>query len=123
MAERYQHAALVVRGVGPPTGSSAVVGQGLELEGRDVVLTALHRRGDRLELRIVAMTAGATEAVIRGPFDAAWDADLLGRPMGALAVEPGLLRVALGPWEIRTIQLQGTGESLVGERRPEGRMR
>ncbi len=106
MAERYQHAALVVRGVGPAAVGGPSVGDGLELEGRDVVLTALRRRGDRLELRIVAETAGTTEAVIRGAFDAAWDADLLGRPMGALAVEPGRLRVALGPWEIRTIQLE-----------------
>jgi mannosylglycerate hydrolase len=54
----------------------------------------------------VAECAMATEAVIRGRFDAARDADLLGRPLGSLATDDGTLRLALGPWEIRTVQLR-----------------
>jgi mannosylglycerate hydrolase len=119
-AERYQHPPLVVRGAGPDgaarpdgdgtAGSSDAPadGHGLTIEGDGVVLTALRCRGDRLELRIVAESPSATEAVIRGPFDEARDADILGRPMGPLVPEAGQLRVSLGPWEIRTIQLRPT---------------
>ena len=106
-AERYQHAALVVRGTGPASDASPE-GGGLAIDGEGVVLTALRRRGEWLELRVVAETASATEAVVRGSFDEARDADLLGRPMGALASAPGLLRLPLGPWEIRTIHLRST---------------
>jgi len=129
MAERFQHAALVVRGTGPvsdPTlddraAPAAAVGDGggLAVEGDGVVLTALRRRGDWLEVRVVAETAIATEAVIRGPFDDAREADLLGRPMGALASQPGEVRVSLGPWEIRTIHLRATAVGHAGE--PDGR--
>jgi alpha-mannosidase len=115
MAERYQHPALVVRGAGPapdtaanvrsPDGEVTATGRGLAVEGDGVVLTALRRRGEWLELRLVAETAAATEALVRGPFDEARDADLLGRPLGSLASETGVLRVSLGPWEIRTVQL------------------
>jgi mannosylglycerate hydrolase len=115
MAERYQHPALVVRGTGPAAdpdatlrgdGDVPAVGGGLEIEGDGVVLTALRRRGEWLELRLVAETAAATEVVVRGAFDEARDADLLGRPLGSLATETGTLHVALGPWEIRTVQLR-----------------
>jgi alpha-mannosidase len=108
MAERYQHGALIVRGRGrgqEPI-DEAALGRGLSVEGDGVVLTALRRRGEWLELRVVAETATATEAVIEGPFEAARDADLLGRPLGALATDGGTLRLALGPWEIRTVQLR-----------------
>ena len=71
-------------------------------------MTALRRRGEWLELRLVAERATATEAVVDGPFDAARDADLLGRPLGSLATDGGTLRLALDPWEIRTVQLRST---------------
>ncbi len=116
-AERYQHAVLSTRGtrregggVGGDAGPTVDIANGLAIEGRGVVMTALRRRGEWLELRVVAETAEATEAVIRGPFDSARDADLLGRPAGALATEPGLLRLKLGPWEIRTVQLHSAPE-------------
>ena len=111
MAERYQHGALIVRGRGPaadqaPGAAEDLVGEGLAIEGHGVVLTALRRRGDWLELRLVAETASATEAVVHGPFDEARDADLLGRPLGAIETGPGTVRVPLEPWEIRTVQLR-----------------
>ncbi len=111
-AERYQHGTLAVRGRGPIADpapgetAAAAPGRGLSVDGDGVVMTALRRRGEWLELRLVAEGATATEAVVRGPFDAARDADLLGRPLGALATDGGALRVALGPWEIRTVQLR-----------------
>jgi mannosylglycerate hydrolase len=81
---------------------------GLAIEGDGIVLTALRRSGDWLELRVVAESGNPTEAVIRGRFDEARDADLLGRPMGALTTEPGVLRLSLGAWEIRTIHLRSS---------------
>ena len=123
MAERYQHVALTVRASGgtgaapagaapagaAPADAAAPEGGGLAIEGDGVVLTALRRRGDWLELRVVAETPNETEAVIHGPFDEARDADLLGRPLGAVATQPGVLRLTLGPWEIRTVQLRSAG--------------
>ena len=113
MAERYQHSALVVRGRGPAVDSTAgetadagAVGHGLTIEGQGVVMTALRRRDEWLELRVVAETASATRAVITGPFDAARNADLLGRPLGTLVTSGGRLEVELGAWEIRTVQLR-----------------
>ncbi|HUP54190.1 MAG TPA: alpha-mannosidase [Methylomirabilota bacterium] len=111
MAERYQHGPLAVRGRGSVAGRRAgrdngAGGSGLTVDGAGVVLTALRRRGEWLELRVVAETADPTEAVVEGPFDAARDADLLGRPLGSLATDGGTLRIALGPWEIRTVQLR-----------------
>ena len=100
--------ALVVRGTGPARtgcdrggrltdGDRPVRQSGLAIEGDGVVLTALRRRGEWLELRLVAETArphrGRRSA---GRFDEARDADLLGRPIGSLAAEPGALHVALG---------------------------
>jgi mannosylglycerate hydrolase len=117
MAERYQHAALTVRASGPTDGAVPMAttgpteGRGLAIDGEGVVLTALRRRGEWLELRVVAETATPTEAVIRGPFDEARDADLLGRPLGAPSTAPGELHLALGPWEIRTVQLRSAVEN------------
>jgi mannosylglycerate hydrolase len=79
---------------------------GLRVDGRGVVLSALRRRGDELELRLVAKTATDTQATISGrPIVTARDVDLLGRPGPDRPVEPdGSLRLALGAWEIRTIR-------------------
>jgi alpha-mannosidase len=101
-AERYQHPMLVVHGSGE---GEAIAGSGLEIEGDGVVLTALHRRGDWLEVRIVAEHDRPTTATIRGAFEDARDADILGRPGAHFAVVGGVLRVELGAWEIRTLQV------------------
>jgi mannosylglycerate hydrolase len=81
---------------------------GLRIEGRGVVLAALRRRGDELELRLVAETGSATHVTISGrPIASASDVDLLGRPGAPLPVEPdGSLELDLGPWEIRTLRMQ-----------------
>jgi alpha-mannosidase len=80
----------------------------LRVEGRGVVLSALRRRGDELEVRLVAETATATTAVLSGrPIAAARNVDLLGRDGSERSAEAeGTLRVALGPWEIRTLRLR-----------------
>jgi alpha-mannosidase len=107
---------LIVRGRGPivdsgPVATEGLAGPGLAIEGDGVVLAALRRRGEWLELRLVAETASATEAVVHGRFDEARDADLLGRPLGALETGPGALRLPLGPWEIRTVQLRSGADT------------
>ncbi|MEO5939332.1 MAG: hypothetical protein ABIZ72_00420, partial [Candidatus Limnocylindrales bacterium] len=81
---------------------------GLSIEGRGVVLSALRRSANELEVRLVAETSTATMATISGPgIAAARDVDLLGRPGPDRALDPdGALRLALDAWEIRTIRLR-----------------
>jgi len=109
LQERYQLPFLVTRGSGPPGGPPEPP-DGLEISGDGVVLSALRRRGDWLEVRVVLEARQPVETVIRGPFDRARRVDLLGRVGEDLAVAaPGLLRLPLGPWEIATIRLRWTG--------------
>ncbi|HTG40939.1 MAG TPA: alpha-mannosidase, partial [Methylomirabilota bacterium] len=113
LRERYQHPFLVTRrsgsgaeglGEGIESGEPA---PGLEVSGDGVVLSALRRRGDWLEARVVLQGSQPVEAVIRSGFAVARRVDLLGRPGGELALEaPGLLRLELAPWEIATFQLR-----------------
>jgi alpha-mannosidase len=98
---------LAVRGIA----RDAIVGSGemagLAIEGRGVVLSALRRQGDWLEIRLVAEHPTATEAVVRGEFREARVVDLLGREGAILAVEAGsVLRLPLGAWEIATLRLR-----------------
>jgi mannosylglycerate hydrolase len=104
-AERYAHPLLVVRGTGAVTDPPAA---GLAVRGDGVVMTALRRRDEWLEIRLVAEHDRPTTATVTGRFDAARTADLLGRPDGELAVHDGRLAVDLGPWEIRTLQLRSS---------------
>jgi mannosylglycerate hydrolase len=99
--ERYRHPFLTA----PGTGTDGALGlqAGPSLEGEGVVLSSLRRRGDRLELRLACEQPDARTATVSGGFTEAWEADLLGRPGGPIALEAGALRLALGPWEIRTV--------------------
>jgi alpha-mannosidase len=106
-ADRFRLPASVVPGRGPMDVPAATTG-GLRVAGDGVVLSALRRAGDELELRLVAETPRATRATVSvsGGIDAARAVDLLGRPEAPIAVaEDGRLDVALGAWEIRTIRL------------------
>lgn len=105
-AERYHHPFVAAAGTGArelPLGTGA----GIRIEGRGVVLSALRRRGEALELRVVCLRPEATTATIVGSFTDARAADLLGQPGDRLPVEAGELRLELGPWEIRTVMLEG----------------
>jgi alpha-mannosidase len=106
-AEQYRHPFLVAPGTGP-AGELREDRPGVSVEGEGVVLSSLRRRDDRIEIRIVAERSTPVRVAIRGPFDEAWEADLLGRPGVALVVSRGALELDLGPWEIRTIQLRPT---------------
>jgi alpha-mannosidase len=86
--ERYQHPFLTA----PGTGESAVREHaGLELSGDGVVLSALRRRRDRLEARVVCERPEPCEAV--------------------LVLGESEVRVDLRPWEIRTIVLRQGGRT------------
>jgi alpha-mannosidase len=81
---------------------------GLTVTGRGVVLSALRRQGEELEIRLVAETSDATEATVAAPgrIERVRDVDLLGRDGQAVPLSAdGTLTVPLGPWEIRTIRL------------------
>jgi 2-O-(6-phospho-alpha-D-mannosyl)-D-glycerate hydrolase len=94
-------------GAGGPAETGLPSVDGVRLEGVGVVLSALRRRADELELRLVAETARPTAATISaGSILAARDVDLLGRDGRSIEVgADGRLRLPLGPWEIRTIRL------------------
>ncbi|HYM83097.1 MAG TPA: alpha-mannosidase, partial [Candidatus Dormibacteraeota bacterium] len=106
-AERYRHDLLALpgtrRGVDHEAGGTQR--EGLRIEGAGVVMTALTREGDELELRLVAEHRGSTEARVSGSFTAARRVDLLGRDLGPIATERGDLRLPMGPWEIATLRL------------------
>jgi mannosylglycerate hydrolase len=78
--ERYQHPFLMALGTGERPAEAE--GAGLELRGDGVMLSALRRRGETLEARIVNETPEPHTAMLAG--------------------EPLELR----PWEIRTVQLK-----------------
>lgn len=106
-AERYRVDLLASPGVSlDPAAPMTPPRAGLEVTGRGVVLSALRRIGDELELRLVAEHPDSDEAVVRGAFRAAREVDLLGQPEGEpLAVRDGVLRLPVRPWEIRTLRL------------------
>ena len=108
--EAYQLPFVTTAGRGNPASGRPLRldGSGLVIDGHGVVLSALRRRGDELELRLVARTARATVATISGrQIGAARDVDLLGRVGPDLPVDPdGSLRLPLGAWEIRTVRLR-----------------
>lgn len=98
--EWYQHPFVTAQG----GGGEAAAGEGLSVEG--AVLSSLRRRDDWLELRLVRERPDAGEAIVSGGFSAGREVDLLGRPLGPLGLDGGSLRLELGAWEIRTVQLR-----------------
>jgi alpha-mannosidase len=108
VAELYAHDFLATRGTSgeTPDGTTPAGQSGLTVTGRGVVMTALYRRGEWLELRLLAQHPEATTARVAGGLAAAREVDLLGRLTGSLEVENGAVTLALRPWEIRTLQLR-----------------
>jgi mannosylglycerate hydrolase len=80
----------------------------LAVEGDGVVLSALRRRGEWLELRLVCESPDPRSVVVSGAFAEAREADLLGRPGPRLPLDGSGLALDLEPWEIRTVQLLRT---------------
>jgi alpha-mannosidase len=102
--ERYQHGLLAAPGTGPAGALREAAG--LAVDGEGVVLSALRRRGEWLELRLACQHPDPVTATVGGGVVAARDVDLLGRLGAALPVRAGALLLKLGAWEIRTIQLR-----------------
>jgi len=102
--ERYQHP--FVTAVGRAEAGGVADEEGLRVEGSGIVLSALRVRGEWLELRLACEVPEPREALVAGGFREAREADLLGRPGDPLALEGGSLRLELGAWEIRTVQLK-----------------
>jgi mannosylglycerate hydrolase len=103
-AEDFAHNFMVATGRGRD--ASARSSSGLAIEGDYVVMTALLRRGEWLELRLVNESGAQTTALVSGGITAAREADLHGRPGPAIMVQDGSVSLRLGPAEIRTIHLQ-----------------
>ncbi|HTE69816.1 MAG TPA: alpha-mannosidase [Actinomycetes bacterium] len=108
--ECFRHDLLAAPGSGrrEPSGQAPQPREspGLAVEGDGVVLSALRRRGDWLELRLACQHPAPTTATVTSGLLAAREADLLGRAGADLPVPGGTLRLDLGAWEIRTVQLR-----------------
>jgi mannosylglycerate hydrolase len=107
-SEAYHHPFMTVAGTAAGDGNR-MPGNSLTLTGEGVVLSALRRRDDWLEIRLVAEHPVPTSAVLSGarPVSEAREVDLLGRIGAELPIEPdGSIRLALRAWQIRTIQVR-----------------
>ncbi len=110
-AEAYRHAFLAAPGAAvadaawPPEHAGD---DGLRLEGDGVTLSSLRRRdGGWIEARIVNLSADARSVRLLDEIEDAREADLRGLPGASLDVgSDGVLRLHLGPAEIRTVQLR-----------------
>jgi mannosylglycerate hydrolase len=109
-AERYRHPFVWAPGSGaadaawpPPLAGD----DGLALDGDQVALSSLRRRGDGwLEARIVNLAGDPRPAIVRGGITDAREATLRGEPGDVLPVADGSVRLELRPAEIRTVQLR-----------------
>jgi mannosylglycerate hydrolase len=104
--ECFGHDLLAAPGGAEPGRVRGLEAAGLSVEGEGVVLSSLRRREDWLELRLVCQHPDPVTATVAGGVTAAREADLLGRPGPELPVTGGALRLELGAWEIRTVQLR-----------------
>jgi alpha-mannosidase len=109
-AERYRHPFEVVRGRGR-VDAGPVDAPGLRVDGEGVVLSAVRRDGDVVEVRVVNETSEPRRARLRmSGTSSASESDLLGRPGATLDLDADGVALDLGPWEIRTVRLD-TGRS------------
>ena len=105
-AERYRHPFVVIRSAGPAEAQTVPV-TGLQLGGDGAVLSAVRRRGDWLEIRVVNEAPTPCRATLGLAIAEAREADVLGRAGVPLPVSSGgPLTLDLGPWEIRTVQVR-----------------
>ena len=117
-AEAYRHSLTWAHGAAaapeapwPPAGAGEAA---LALEGRDLLLSSLRRRGDGwLEVRIVNLAPEGRQAVLRGGLTAARAASILGAAGEALTLDGDALSLDLEPAEIRTVQVRRSEATLV----------
>jgi mannosylglycerate hydrolase len=109
MAERYRHAFLHARGTGAGDDAGRrSPSDGVRIDGAGIVMSALRRREEWLELRVVNEQGVPAQATIHANAEAARQVDLLGRVLDHLPLRDGSLALELGPWELRTVQLRVT---------------
>jgi alpha-mannosidase len=83
-------------------------------------MTSLRRRGDWLELRLVAETPTHVTALVGAagaPVAIARTCDLLGRggqTLTDLPIRDGVLRLPMRPWQMLTVQLRLTTSTTTG---------
>ena len=104
LANTFRARPLVVRGRGGVADPLPADRTGVQVFGKSVSLSSLRTAGGVLEARIVAMGSNPTTATIIGDFSTATVTDLLGRELRRMPA-PGLVELALGPWEIVTVRL------------------
>jgi alpha-mannosidase len=104
--EHYRHPLIAVRGARTRPVHGPGRATGLSIEGPGVILSALRRRGEWLEVRLVAEHGEPTEAVVHGNFQEARAVDLLGRVGDAIPCTDSLLRLPLRAWQIATVRLR-----------------
>jgi hypothetical protein len=80
----------------------------LRLDGDAVVLGALRRRGEWLEVRLVNLSPEPAAATLTGGLTDAREASLLGEPAAPLEVAGGALRLEMRGAQIRTVQVRRT---------------
>lgn len=105
-AERWRHDLVSTPGQAAEAGDAAAGSAGLEIVGDGVAMSSLRRRGEWLELRLVAEHPEPVAVTVRGALLAARRCDLLGVPGQVLSVDEGVLRMTMQPWEIATVQLR-----------------
>ncbi len=106
-AEEYAHDFVVAPGSHGGDAQPAAEREGLAIAGDGVVMTALQRRGEWLELRVVLEHPTAGRAAIGSGIAQAREVGLLGQIGDELAVaESGSLSLAIEPWQVKTIQLR-----------------
>ncbi|MER5198712.1 glycoside hydrolase family 38 N-terminal domain-containing protein [Streptomyces sp. NPDC002755] len=110
LAEEFRNDVLVTRGTAPGGTPLPPDRAGLRVEGEDVLVSGVRRvdddeRGPGTEVRLAAMSDTASTVRVTGTFTEVTTVDLLGRPLSRTRVADDL-RLALGPWEIRTVVLR-----------------
>lgn len=103
LAEEFRLPMCARRGSGPNAAALHRV-DGIFVDGRGVVMSALRRVGDELELRVVAESPHAVTAQITG-VDRVRRCTLAGTEIATLGVMDGTCVLSMQPWEIATLRL------------------
>jgi mannosylglycerate hydrolase len=103
-AEAYRHEFLAFPGTAPAHSALPTATMGVRVEGEGVVTTSVRPRGEMVEVRFVAQTPVATQAIVTAAdVRAAWLVDLRGQVLSELSTSD--MRIPLRPWQIATVRL------------------
>jgi mannosylglycerate hydrolase len=101
-AEHFRSPGLIASGTS--AGAGVAPQAGIEVDERDIAVSAVRDCGAGIEVRLTALCDEGSTAEIRGSFTTVSTLDLLGREIGATAAS-GRFTTVLNPWEIRTLRL------------------